>query len=66
MNRFKRNPTVKTEIQQKGYGENVTAGFLTYPVHQVADITVVKADLVPVGEDQLPMIEQCNEIVRSL
>ncbi len=65
VNRLKRNPTVKSEIQQKGYGENVTAGFLTYPVHQSADITIVKADLVPVGEDQLPMIEQCNEIVRA-
>lgn len=65
VNRLKRNPTVKTEINQKGYGENVTAGFLTYPVHQSADITIVKADLVPVGEDQLPMLEQCNEIVRT-
>lgn len=65
VNRLKRNPTVKTEINQKGYGENVTAGFLTYPVHQTADITIVKADLVPVGEDQLPMLEQCNEIVRA-
>jgi tryptophanyl-tRNA synthetase len=64
INRLKRNPTVKAEIQQKGYGENVTAGFLMYPIHQVADITVVKADLVPVGEDQLPMIEQAHEIVR--
>lgn len=65
VNRLKRNPTVKNEIQQKGYGENVTAGFLTYPVHQVADITIMKADLVPVGEDQLPMIEQAHEIVRT-
>lgn len=65
VNRLKRNPTVKNEIQQKGYGENVTAGFLTYPVHQVADITIMKADLVPVGEDQLPMIEQAHEIVRA-
>lgn len=64
VNRLKRNPTVKTEIQQKGFGQNVTAGFLMYPVHQAADITVVKATLVPVGEDQLPMIEQTNEIVR--
>jgi tryptophanyl-tRNA synthetase len=64
INRLKRNPTVKTEIDQKGYGQNVTAGFLMYPVHQAADITVVKATLVPVGEDQLPMIEQTNEIVR--
>lgn len=65
INRLKRNPTVKAEILQKGYGEHVTAGFLTYPVHQAADITVVKGALVPIGEDQLPMIEQTNEIVRS-
>lgn len=65
INRLKRNPTVKAEIQQKGYGENVTAGFLMYPIHQVADITVMKADLIPVGEDQLPMIEQTHEIVRA-
>ncbi len=64
VNRLRRNPTVKTEIDQKGYGENLTAGFLMYPVHQAADITIVKATLVPVGEDQLPMIEQTNEIVR--
>lgn len=62
--RLKRNPTVKDEIQQKGFGEHVPAGFLTYPVSQAADITAFKADLVPVGEDQLPMIEQTNEIVR--
>jgi tryptophanyl-tRNA synthetase len=65
VNRLKRNPTVKTEIAQKGFGEQVTAGFLMYPVHQAADITIVKADAVPVGADQLPMIEQTNEIVRS-
>lgn len=65
INRLKRNPTVKAEIQQKGYGENVTAGFLVYPVHQVADISIVKGSLVPVGEDQLPMIEQANEIIRT-
>lgn len=65
VSRLKRNPTVKAEIQQKGFGESIPAGFLMYPIHQVADITVVKADLVPVGEDQLPMIEQTNEIVRS-
>lgn len=64
VNRLKRNPTVKAEIQQRGFGANVTAGFLMYPVHQAADITVVKGTLVPVGEDQLPMIEQTNEIVR--
>ncbi len=63
-NRLKHNPTVKQEIQQKGYGESVPAGFMVYPVSQAADITAFKADLVPVGEDQLPMIEQTNEIVR--
>lgn len=65
INRLKRNPTVKTEIRQKGLEENLSAGFLMYPVHQAADITVVKGTLVPVGADQLPMIEQMNEIVRS-
>lgn len=65
VNRLRRNPTVKAEMQQKGYDENVKAGFLVYPVHQAADITIVKATLVPVGEDQLPMIEQTNEIVRD-
>jgi tryptophanyl-tRNA synthetase len=65
LSRLKRNPTVKTEIKQKGYGENVPAGFLMYPISQAADITFVKASLVPVGEDQLPMIEQTNEIVRT-
>ena len=63
--RLKRNPTVKDEMQQKGYGENVPAGFLTYPVSQAADILTFGATLVPVGEDQLPMIEQTNEIVRK-
>ena len=65
VNRLRRNPTVKAEIQQKQFGESLPAGFLIYPVSQAADITIVKADLVPVGEDQLPMIEQTNEIVRS-
>jgi tryptophanyl-tRNA synthetase len=63
VNRLKRNPTVKTEIAQKNFGELVTAGFLMYPVHQAADITIVRANLVPVGADQLPMIEQTNEII---
>ncbi len=63
-NRLKHNPTVKQEIVQKGYGESVPAGFMVYPISQAADITAFKADLVPVGEDQLPMIEQANEIVR--
>lgn len=65
VNRLRRNPTVKTEMLQKGYEENVTAGFLCYPVSQAADITFIKAQVVPVGEDQLPMIEQTNEIVRA-
>ena len=63
--RLSRNPTVKTEIAQKGYGDSVSAGFLMYPVSQAADITIVKGTLVPVGEDQLPMIEQTNELVRA-
>ncbi|NBQ17241.1 tryptophan--tRNA ligase [bacterium] len=63
--RVQRNPTVKTEIAQKEFGQSIPLGFFVYPVHQAADITVVKAQLVPVGEDQLPMIEQTNEIVRS-
>ncbi len=63
-NRLKHNPTVKAEIKQKGFGEAVPAGFMVYPVSQAADITAFKANLVPVGEDQLPMIEQTNEIVR--
>lgn len=65
VNRLRRNPTVKTEIHQKNFGEHIPAGFLIYPVHQAADITIVKGNVVPAGEDQLPIIEQCNEIVRS-
>lgn len=64
MNRLKHNPTVKQEIKDKGFEETVPAGFMIYPVSQAADITAFKADLVPVGEDQLPMIEQTHEIVR--
>jgi tryptophanyl-tRNA synthetase len=63
-NRLKHNPTVKQEINQKGYGESVPAGFMVYPISQAADITAFKAHFVPVGEDQLPMIEQTNEVVR--
>jgi len=63
--RLQRNPTVKTEIAQKGFGESLPAGFFMYPVSQAADITIVKGTIIPVGEDQLPMIEQTNEIVRS-
>jgi tryptophanyl-tRNA synthetase len=63
--RLERNPTVKSEISQKGFGESIPAGFLVYPVAQAADITAFKANLVPVGVDQKPMIEQTREIVRS-
>lgn len=65
VNRLKRNPTVKTEIAQKQFGDGVTAGFLMYPVSQAADITIFKATMVPAGEDQLPIIEQTNELVRA-
>jgi len=63
--RLQRNPTVKDEMRQKGYGATVPAGFLCYPVSQAADITGFEADLVPVGEDQVPVIEQTREIVRQ-
>ncbi|MDR1609669.1 MAG: tryptophan--tRNA ligase [Holosporales bacterium] len=62
--RLERNPTVKSELQQKGFADSITAGFLCYPVSQAADITAFKATLVPVGDDQLPLIEVTNEIVR--
>ena len=65
LERVLRNPTVKDEIKQKGFGQNIPSGFAMYPVSQAADITVFNADLVPVGEDQLPMIEQTREIVRK-
>ncbi|MFD1393111.1 tryptophan--tRNA ligase [Lacticaseibacillus jixianensis] len=63
--RLDRNPTVKTEIKQKDFGASVPAGFLIYPVSQAADITAFKADTVPVGDDQEPMLEQTREIVRT-
>jgi tryptophanyl-tRNA synthetase len=62
--RLERNPTVKEEIRQRGFERDIPAGFLVYPVSQAADITAFKANFVPVGEDQVPMIEQTNEIVR--
>lgn len=65
LERVLRNPTVKDEIKQKGFGHNIPSGFAMYPISQAADITVFNADLVPVGEDQLPMIEQTREIVRK-
>ncbi|MEX0869878.1 MAG: tryptophan--tRNA ligase [Candidatus Spechtbacterales bacterium] len=61
--RLNRNPTIKEEMKQKGFGANVPAGFLVYPVHQAADITAFRADTVPVGEEQKPMLEQAQEIV---
>lgn len=63
--RLERNPTVKTEIKQKAFGQSIPAGFFTYPISQAADITAFKADTVPVGDDQEPMLEQTREIVRS-
>lgn len=62
--RLERNPTVKEEIRLRGFERDIPAGFLTYPASQAADITAFKAALVPVGEDQIPMIEQTNEITR--
>jgi tryptophanyl-tRNA synthetase len=62
--RLERNPTIKAEIVLRGFERDIPAGFLTYPVSQAADITAFKATRVPVGDDQLPMIEQTNELVR--
>ena len=64
--RLERNPTIKDEIQARGFGRDIPAGFLCYPAAQAADITAFKATLVPVGEDQAPIIEQTNELVRRL
>ena len=64
--RLQRNPTVKSEVSAKSFGRSIPTGFLTYPISQAADITAFRATLIPVGEDQLPMIEQTNEIVRKL
>ncbi|MCR5798411.1 tryptophan--tRNA ligase, partial [Eubacterium xylanophilum] len=65
LSRLKRNPTVKSEISMRGFNTSIPVGFFTYPISQAADITAFKATTVPVGEDQLPMIEQTREIVRS-
>ncbi len=65
ISRVERNPTVKAEIAQKGFNDSIPVGFVCYPISQAADITAFKADIVPVGDDQLPMIEQTNEIVRK-
>jgi tryptophanyl-tRNA synthetase len=63
--RLKRNPTIKEEIKLRGFGNSLNAGFLTYPISQAADILLFHAEGVPVGEDQLPMIEQANDIVTT-
>ena len=65
VSRLERNQTVKAEIQQKNFNRSIPAGFFTYPVSQTADITAFKANLVPVGDDQEPMLEQAREIVRT-
>ena len=64
--RLERNPTIKDEIRGRGFGRDIPAGFLCYPAAQAADITAFKATVVPVGEDQAPLIEQTNEIVRRI
>ena len=65
VSRLQRNPTVKSEIQMRNFETSIPVGFFTYPISQAADITAFKATVVPVGEDQLPMIEQTREIVRK-
>lgn len=65
LSRLKRNPTIKSEINMRGFGDSIPVGFLTYPISQAADITAFDADLVPVGEDQSPILEQDIEIVRT-
>lgn len=65
VSRLQRNPTVKNEIHMRGFKQSIPVGFFTYPISQAADITAFKANIVPVGEDQLPMLEQTREIVRS-
>ena len=65
VSRLQRNPTVKSEIQMRNFEASIPVGFFTYPISQAADITAFKATTVPVGEDQLPMIEQTKEIVRK-
>lgn len=65
LSRLQRNPTVKNEIKLRGFERSIPVGFLNYPISQAADITGFKATHVPVGDDQLPMLEQCKEIVKS-
>ena len=65
VSRVQRNPTVKTELKMRGFGDSIPVGFFTYPISQASDITAFKATIVPVGDDQLPMLEQTKEIVRK-
>ncbi len=65
LSRLQRNPTVKDEMQQKGYGNNIPVGFLNYPISQAADILGFNADVIPVGKDQSPMVEQTREIAKK-
>ena len=65
VSRVQRNPTVKSEIQMRGFESSIPVGFFCYPISQAADITAFRATCVPVGEDQMPMLEQCREIVHS-
>ena len=65
VSRVQRNPTVKAEIQQRNFEASIPVGFFCYPISQAADITAFRATAVPVGEDQMPMIEQCKEIVHK-
>jgi tryptophanyl-tRNA synthetase len=65
ISRLERNPTVKTELSKKKFSKSITAGFMCYPISQAADITAFKAEVVPVGADQIPLIEQTNEIIKS-
>ena len=65
VSRVQRNPTVKTEIKMRNFEASIPVGFFVYPISQAADITAFRATAVPVGEDQLPMLEQCKEIVNK-
>ncbi|MBR5968287.1 MAG: tryptophan--tRNA ligase [Lachnospiraceae bacterium] len=65
VSRVQRNPTIKSELQMRGFGDSIPVGFFTYPISQAADITAFKATVVPAGEDQMPMVEQTQEIVHK-
>ena len=65
VSRLQRNPTVKSEIKMRNFEASIPVGFFTYPISQAADITAFKTTTVPAGEDQMPMIEQCREIVHK-